>query len=172
MRARGFTLIELLTVITIIGVLTILVLISLNNTRARGRDGKRVSDFREIQKALEAYAGDHNGLYPSTSGAWRTGLAGCGGGGLGYGASGYIPGLVPTYMPQLPEDPLAVGLGGAGGRCYQYKSDGSNYKLLDGGLIESLPANYSMVDTGTQATAIGTAMGQSISVHSDGATSW
>ena len=66
-RKRGFTLIELLVVISIIGFLATFALVSLNSARVKARDSKRVSDFRQIQSALELFY-DSQGRYPITPG--------------------------------------------------------------------------------------------------------
>lgn len=63
---RGFTLIELLVVIAIIGVLSSIVLTSLNSARVKARDTQRVTEVREIAKALTAYFIDH-GYFPTYS---------------------------------------------------------------------------------------------------------
>ena len=60
---RGFTLIELLVVVAIIGILSTVSLISLNSVRGRGRDTKRITELKEIQKALFLYYADNN-KYP------------------------------------------------------------------------------------------------------------
>ncbi len=72
----GFTLIELLVVIAIIGLLASVVLVSLNSTRKKARDTKRLADINQIQKALALYY-DANGQYPppvgdSSCGGWDT----------------------------------------------------------------------------------------------------
>jgi prepilin-type N-terminal cleavage/methylation domain-containing protein len=170
MRGRGFTLIELLVVIAIIGILAGIVLASLNSARAKARDAERVSEAQAVQTALEAYANDHNGNYPypaGRSGQWNSAIGGCGHGAFGYGASGYIPGLVPNYIATLPEDPNTTS--GGGGRCDQYESNGTDYKFLDAGQVETLPSSYSLIDTGAEATSIG---GISLSEHTPGAAAW
>ncbi len=55
MRQRGFTLVELLVVIAIIGLLATVGVVSLNQARAKARDAKRLSDVKQISKALELY---------------------------------------------------------------------------------------------------------------------
>lgn len=51
----GFTLIELLVVISIIGLLSTVVLSSLNGTRAKARDVKRVTDINILVQAIQRY---------------------------------------------------------------------------------------------------------------------
>src|SRR5262245_18472105 len=68
LRARGFTLIELLVVIAIIGVLASIVLASLDSTRKKGRDAKRLSDIKQLQLALELYYDNYN-EFPDGDGA-------------------------------------------------------------------------------------------------------
>ena len=63
---KGFTLIELLVVIAIIGILASIVLVSLTGARVKARDGQRISELKEMQKALELYYSD-NGRYPITT---------------------------------------------------------------------------------------------------------
>lgn len=83
---RGFTLIELLVVIAIISILSSVVLANLGSARQKGRDGKRVSDTKQIQLALELYY-DNNSQYPITSWANLTAA------------------LNGTYISQTPNDP-------------------------------------------------------------------
>lgn len=56
---KGFTVLELLIVVAIIGILSAATLVLLSDTRARGRDAKRLSDMREIEKALNLYHASH-----------------------------------------------------------------------------------------------------------------
>lgn len=50
---RAFTLIELLLVIAIIGLIATVSIAAVGGARAKGRDEKRVTDLKQIQKALE-----------------------------------------------------------------------------------------------------------------------
>ncbi|MFC1656810.1 type II secretion system protein [Patescibacteria group bacterium] len=62
-KIRAFTLIELLVVITIIGILSVLVVVNIQESRAKARNSKRKSDLHTISSALESYYADYNG-YP------------------------------------------------------------------------------------------------------------
>jgi len=123
-RKFGFTLIELLVVVAIISLLSSVVLTSLNSARAKARDAQRLSDLREVQKAVELYYFD-NFSYPSTSNAWHGTCSTYGSYGTS-GSGGYIPNLAPTYMPVFPTDPKPIGTSG----CYLYRSNGSDYMFL------------------------------------------
>jgi general secretion pathway protein G len=61
-KNNGFTLIELLIVIAIIGLLSTLAVVALSNARAKARDAKRISDIKQIQKALELYISEYGTL--------------------------------------------------------------------------------------------------------------
>ncbi len=61
---RGFTLIELLVTIAIIGILSAVVLTSMGGARNIANDGRRISDIKNIQLALELYY-DVNSAYPT-----------------------------------------------------------------------------------------------------------
>ena len=124
-KSRGFTLIELLVVIAIIGLLATLSAASLNNSRKKARDVKRMSDLKQIQTTLEMYFNSHV-RYPSTGGVWW-GVCTNGGSRDTSGANAYIPGLTPDYMVVLPVDPLDDRTGWSG---YLYRSNGTDYKLL------------------------------------------
>ena len=61
---KGFTLTELLVAIAIIGILSAMVLTSMSSVRERAKDGRRISDLKQIQLALELYY-DVNTSYPT-----------------------------------------------------------------------------------------------------------
>ena len=126
----GFTLIELLVVVAIVSLLSSIILSSLNTARLKARDTRRKQDMVQLRTALELYYST-NFAYPSSAMSWRGAVSY---GGYGTGAGGYIPGLVPTYIPELPLDPKGT-LDG-----YLYLSDGVNYKLLSHQSPESYPS--------------------------------
>lgn len=92
---KAFTLIELLVVITIIGILASVILVSINNARAKARDARRASDLRDISNALNLYHTDFN-QFPADAG---------------------ISALAPDYITAMPNDPLDA-------TAYGYASDG------------------------------------------------
>lgn len=53
--SQGFTLVEMLVVISIMGILYLIVFGSVSDSKARGRDTKRIADIGVIQLALERY---------------------------------------------------------------------------------------------------------------------
>jgi outer membrane biosynthesis protein TonB len=79
---------------------------------------KRVQDLVTINDALKAYHARHGG-YPKAEG-----LAGANERG-----AGWIPGLSPDFLPDMPRDPMH-----SPATQYVYVSDGANYKLLAQGV--------------------------------------
>lgn len=86
---KGFTLIELLVVIAIIGVLASIVLASLDSSRKKGRDARRLSGIKQIQLALEVYYDQNNAFPPNNT------------------STTFDPTLLttPGYIPVVPVDP-------------------------------------------------------------------
>ena len=62
MNKKGFTLIELLVVIAVVGLLATIVLVSLNNARAKARDSRRIADLKQIQTAMWMYYDSRNSM--------------------------------------------------------------------------------------------------------------
>jgi len=123
---KGFTIIEMLIVVTILAMLAGILVPILEEEAAIARDGRRASDLRSVASALANYK-DRNGAYPTTSGNWQGDAGNFGG--YGYGATGYIPNLVPDYIPYLPQDPDAQFPNATDGG-YMYRSDGSDFKFV------------------------------------------
>ena len=127
---NGFTLIELLVAIAIISILATVVIVSLNSSRQKARDTERVSNVKEVSKALELYKSD-NGGYPTTNGDW-SGASSAWGSHDTSGLNGYVPNLAPNYIPILPTDPKADTNNG-----YVYRSDGVDYFFMAYGTAET-----------------------------------
>lgn len=64
---KGFTIIELIISVAIIGLLTALTVSNLSSSKAKTRDGKRISDLAQLQFALELFF-DRCNQYPTKSG--------------------------------------------------------------------------------------------------------
>ena len=126
-RRPGFTLIELLVVITLIGILIAVGTVSYTNAQKKGRDGRRKTDLKSLQQALELYF-HTNGIYPGwtspTPGAWCAVIR--------HNTYHEVSGaLEPTYISKIPQDPLYPVVVGTNGRDYVYSqgSLGKTYEL-------------------------------------------
>lgn len=124
-RLGGFTLIELLVVVAIVGVLSSVILVSVSSAREKARDTRRMSDIKEIQKAIELYIAN-NGTTPDLG-------AGCNNpngediscfsndmevSGIGFSWTILETQLSP-YIKTLPKDPCGIS-------CYDEERD--NYR--------------------------------------------
>jgi type II secretory pathway pseudopilin PulG len=131
-------------VISIISLLSSVVLSSLSSARAKARDAKRLFEIKQIQTALQLYASNNDGNYPSTGSLHNVYMdPGCAphnsGGDVVGTQQNWIPGLVPTYISILPKDPIGVSqVPGQTGfnACYMYSSDGTGYLLSAYGTVE------------------------------------
>jgi prepilin-type N-terminal cleavage/methylation domain-containing protein len=133
-KIKGFTLIELLVVVAIISILASVVLASLNSSRAKARDGERLATLQQIRNALEIYANDNGGNYPST-GSMNTVYMDPGCPQTVTGPSiktvNWIPALAPAFLPSLSKDPNPIN-----GGCYMYSSNGNKFLLSAYGTVE------------------------------------
>lgn len=153
MQTRGFTLIELLVVIGIITGLALVGVSTLDSTRAKARDAKRIADVRQIQAALHLYYSDHN-EFPITDGALILGSVSAAQ--LCDKASGGFVAAASTcssvYMQALPTDPLPGArytyTGSATGFDVMFTTESSGYLGASGTYhahtqtIDSRPGNY------------------------------
>lgn len=110
---KGFTLIELLVVIAIIGLLSSVVMASLNQTRAKARDARRMSDIQEINKAIQLYIADNDHApylddctANSGNNCYATQARDEGDDGLSQDWDELGEFLVPNYISELPRDPF------------------------------------------------------------------
>ncbi len=121
---HAFSLIEILIVVIVLGILTALVIPKFANAKDSSSDGVRKAHMRAVEKALEQYYGKYD-YYPVSHG-WSGDAPSYGG--KGYtGPDGYIPGLAPEFLKELPQDPTVTP---AGGKGYLYRSNGRDYKFL------------------------------------------
>ena len=119
---RGFTLIELLVVITIIAILISAVSASFTNAQMKSRDGRRKSDLKSVQQALEVYI-QANGKYPSASNYNIQCNIG-GDSSIKEWGQEFICGGI-TYAQQLPKDPVYQATTG-----YKYFSNAPNLTYI------------------------------------------
>lgn len=130
----GFTIIEMLIVVTILALLAGILVPILEQETQRARDGRRAGDLRSVASALATYK-SLTGVYPDTSDEWLGDSATYGS--YGYDNAGYIPGLVPDYLPYLPKDPNPAYPNGSGAG-YMYRSNGRDFKFV----INATPSEY------------------------------
>lgn len=112
---RAFTLVELLVVIAIIAILTAVILANLNQSKAKARDAKRVSDLSQIQLALE-FAFDKCNVYPPDINSTATEIDGanC----KNSSGANYTLG---DFISQIPKDGTVAYPYGRTGNKYDYR---------------------------------------------------
>lgn len=137
-QLSAFTLLEILLAIVIIGVLVSMASVSIVKLRSKAQDTKRLSDIRQIQFALDRYAGDNGGQYPTDSEFIP--------GGSLVSKNGHV-----VYMETVPHNPLPQIEGGCPNADFQYTQgfNGRSYSLnyclsnkvvdLDPGVCVAMP---------------------------------
>lgn len=122
---KSFTLIELLVVIAIIGLLATIVLVSLNRTRQKARDARRLQDTQQIIKALALYY-DKYGRYPGSTSSYGESEGTCGGWDTssrdndGDGRPFIEPLIDEGFLSSVPGDPIGTSGACGGGYTYRY----------------------------------------------------
>jgi prepilin-type N-terminal cleavage/methylation domain-containing protein len=172
-RQRGFTLVELMVSIMIVAILATIGAVMYSSVQKTARVSKRVQDLKAFKTALANYYTD-NFNYPKTfdpgpTVVWRSEctLSGV----TQVAANSVIPGLIPTYMPVLPSDPLAKLTATA--NCYAYSSDGRDYKLNDACIANCTGSDMTTADMQTQPSLIDPQRPTlSWSIYTDGARNW
>lgn len=118
-RFKAFTLIELLIVITIIGILSVALIPRITGGPSKARDAQRKTDLLQVATALEQYASDNQGAYPT-----QLGNISC------FNSTTPSIGIVDdvlTYMTIVPSDPTDESL-----RNYCPDGDIVYYQTLNG----------------------------------------
>lgn len=137
---HGFTLIELLIVVGIIGILSAIAIVSLSESREKGRNAARVSQINEYRKAFELYYSE-TGHYPmfgsgqtavmclgdySDNRCWQNGTS--------VSERGtFEAAIVPNYLRVMPAgESTLFGQGGSNtyeGMTYRHQNYGSGYTI-------------------------------------------
>jgi prepilin-type N-terminal cleavage/methylation domain-containing protein len=150
---RGFSFVEVMIVITIIGVLSVVALTGVNGYKQKARNNMRIRNLDQLKSALALYYDLNNKSYPKTcnnvasngtcgeilkgNGGWigicptfnYIGVGNMVGSGqvTDTGVNGWIHDLAPDYILKLPRE---TSFSSYNDRCYIYKSDGKDYKVL------------------------------------------
>lgn len=111
---KGFTLVELLVVIAIIALLISIVLVTVPQFKAKGRDSRRVIDMQEITNALNMYH-NNNQTYPIYTGYIE-------------GTDSFSQALIAdNTMSAVPRDPLNALVNGILYKYAYQSEDGKSF---------------------------------------------
>lgn len=102
---RGFTLIEILIVIGLVAILASIVLIAVNPARqfAQARNAQRISNVNAILNAVSTRIADNRGIFMGSSCGFEIPTTAEN---MASNAFDIRPCLVPTYISELPMDPI------------------------------------------------------------------
>ena len=114
-KQTGFTIVELLIVVVVIGILAAITIVAYNGIKKRAVVSQTTSELSVLNKAIAAYRAVY-GIYPETPGGNWLGIN---------GEDNYIPGLMPEFISNLPQNPTSVV-----DAAYAYRSNGTDYKLI------------------------------------------
>lgn len=145
-KSRAFTLIELLIVITIIGILAVALLPRITSGPEKARDAQRKADLQQISTALEFYADDHSGSYPSYT------AGNC----INATASSTLEAAIDDYLTSVPEDPQASST-----NCYKI------YGTSDGFLLVATLENDTATASGIYVASATSSISSSITTSAN-----
>jgi prepilin-type N-terminal cleavage/methylation domain-containing protein len=149
-KRAGFTLIELLVVIAIIGILSAVVITNLTSVRAKGRDGKRISDIKQLQLALETFAERCGGMYPVATSSGASPYAGAGALYTTSTNANCVTTFLGDFISIIPRDPVT-------GVSYFYTPIGSNANMCYAyHLGTSIEGNPNELSNDADAAAVAT----------------
>ncbi len=119
---------ELIVAMAILAIITGSLLGTYTSSQKKSRDGRRKSDLKQLQNALEAFASDHRGLYPSavsnTVGACPAPVdRSLTGSSCEWGAGEFKMTDGALYMKQMVKDPGTVDY------YYAAAADNTSYQL-------------------------------------------
>lgn len=123
MKSKGFTLIELMVVIGVIGILAAVIIGSLNSTKNKARNTRRLQEIKSIHTALVAFHSQY-GCLPTTSGSTCIGGYSEGNtGGWDYSSQGgFLTFLVSSGIASnVPVDPINNMTGDSTSGQYAYR---------------------------------------------------
>lgn len=133
MKSKGFTLIELMVVISIVGMLSSVVLVNVNQARAKGRDAARIQQVGQLDMAIKSYVLDKNSSplcqAQSSGTVTRTAASACfavSSGGTSEQSNNWslLAGQINPYISNIPNDVCSGGCAANNGGITGYTYSG------------------------------------------------